>query len=96
MQKFILGLNPNAPETSGTWVIHLPPPQLIIEVVKPGEKTHLKGDDVISQQFDLLAGKVELRAKRGADEAHTISTIRRAYHWYAHYVNQFQQMNKKK
>jgi hypothetical protein len=37
MNKFVLAENPMSP-TGGTWVIHLPTPIAIIEVVEAGEK----------------------------------------------------------
>jgi hypothetical protein len=42
MHKFILGENPQAPETGGLWIIHLPNPIAIIECVLKGEKIHSK------------------------------------------------------
>lgn len=40
MHKFILGENPQAPESGGMWIIHLPQPQAIIEAVIDGAKVH--------------------------------------------------------
>lgn len=42
MHKFILAENPQAPETGGLWIIHLPDPICIIEAVIDGEKMHSK------------------------------------------------------
>lgn len=42
MHKFILGENPQAPESGGLWIIHLIDPVAIIEVVAAGEKQHTK------------------------------------------------------
>ena len=42
MHKFILGENPQAPESGGLWIIHLPDPIAIIECVLKGEKVHSK------------------------------------------------------
>lgn len=42
MHKFILAENPQAPETGGLWIIHLPTPICIIEAVFDGQKIHSK------------------------------------------------------
>lgn len=41
MNKFILGENPMT-DSGGLWVIHLPDPKAIIEVVPVGDKIHSK------------------------------------------------------
>jgi len=42
MHRFLLAENPQAPETGGLWIIHLPEPICIIEAVTNGEKIHAK------------------------------------------------------
>lgn len=42
MHKFILGENPQAPDSGGLWIIHLPDPKAIIEAVHDADKVHSK------------------------------------------------------
>lgn len=45
MHKFILGENPQGNGDSGLWIIHLPKPQAIIEVIHEDSKVHSKIED---------------------------------------------------
>lgn len=61
MHKFLLAHNPQAPESGGLWIIHLPDPQSIIEAVLIGEmKIHSK-NAVYSKKYKYQDENWQLR-----------------------------------
>lgn len=59
MHKFILGENPQAPESGGLWIIHLPHPVAIIEVVHEGMKKHSNGEYYLDSYYHNTDGITE-------------------------------------
>ena len=99
MHKFILGKNPIAPESGGLWIIHLPNPQTIIELVLIGEKIHSKKALYTAEytylNSDGLLEKWQLRLYHYfettpiADETTELlikKMLKNAWHWYKAYL----------
>lgn len=60
MHKFLIGTNPQAPDTGGLWVIHLINPKSIIEVVPFGTTPKSK-KAIYARDFEFISSDGELQ-----------------------------------
>lgn len=99
MHKFILGENPMSPQSGGLWVIHLPNPKAIIELVLDGEKIHSKqavyvknynyinSDGVVERwQLRLYFYFTNLMSDDAENEKLAITMLDNAFQWYKSYL----------
>lgn len=99
MHKFLLAENPQAPETGGLWIIHLPDPICIIEAVIEGEKIHTKNaiyksnfqfknsDGIVENwQFRLYHYFTTDFDERKEADVLTAKIINDAWHWFMAYL----------
>ena len=99
MHKFLLAENPQAPETGGLWIVHLPNPICIIEAVTSGQKFQSK-NAAYHQDFkyintDGIVENWQLRLyhyfttdfdERKNSDALAKKIIDEAWHWYRAYL----------
>ncbi|MDX1936370.1 MAG: hypothetical protein SFU21_04615 [Flavihumibacter sp.] len=94
MHKFVLGENPQAPDTGGLWITKLTDPVAIIEAVLVGEKIHSKKSTVYrTYKYRYTDGVVEewqLRLHFTAPTANDQFVLKQllddAWHWYLSYL----------
>lgn len=80
-----------SPDSGGLWIIHLPNPQTIIEVVHEGEQTH-SNNAAFSRVYQHEDERIELRLHHyfttefGDEESRAIKMLDKAWHWYKSYL----------
>lgn len=99
MHKFVLAENPMATDSGGLWIVHLPDPKSIIEVVHEGKKMHSRYAKYFMNfryhNPDGVIENIQLRRYHYmstdfvTDEAAEIlagKILPQAWHWYKSYL----------